>query len=111
MRKLAALIALILCAPVYADEPLTGTFDTATATSGARACVNGVLSVTATGSFGGGTMTLQYKHPVAEWTAVPDAAYTAATAKKIEWGSDMAFRWDLTGATSPDIDWSIDCEI
>lgn len=67
----------------------------------------GRAAVIVSGTFGGGTATLQVKNEAGTWVAVSDAAWTAAKTAIIEFGASAEFRINLSGATGPSLYWEI----
>jgi hypothetical protein len=63
---------------------------------------NDKVHVHLSGTFGGGTATLQFKDAAGTWTAITGAAYTAAADDIIQLGSSQYnLRINLASSTSP----------
>ena len=64
---------------------------------------NHELTVIATGSFGGGALTLQIQCPDESWVDLPDAQFTAAVSKLVAVRQPAKLRYVVSGATTPTI--------
>ena len=80
--------------------------------------ISGYVTVDARGgggnNFGSGTMTWQYKGQAGEWKNIIAGSdnltvqsYTADHMANYFFGSDVRVRGNLTGSTSPTLDWEI----
>ena len=111
MKRLLAL-ALIFCAPlVWATGSGTLSADGQGADT---TCRTGQARVYVAGSggnnFGSGIAKLQFKTEQGNWVDVTGATgWAADIVQKIDTGFKTTFRIDLTGSTSPTLDWGIVC--
>ena len=65
------------------------------------------VSIAVSGTWGGGTITLQY-NVNGTWKPIPNEdTYTADFSVVISAGYEVEVRGALTGATSPDLDWTL----
>lgn len=68
--------------------------------------VIGTARISATGSFGGGTLKVQEKRQDNTWKDIAGASFTDAFHKVLAFpsGSQTILRFSLSGASNPDID-------
>lgn len=74
----------------------------------ATVVVNGPVHLHLSGTFGGGTVTMNFMDAGGNWRAISEGGFTAACDKEIAFptGTGRSIKGTLAGATTPSLVWS-----
>jgi opacity protein-like surface antigen len=109
MKKLLAfiLLAIALASPAYAATSGTMTTnETDVITAKGYDTTRAITTLYVTGTWGGGTLTVEASPNGTTWVTVPNISWTADTIANVEFRW-VALRITLAGATNPNLTWQL----